>query len=280
MSSYEFTAAAIYAIEYGDGVARANVDFFEKKNQALCDHQIDFHMDYLAEIRHGASYVIGRGKLVYFYAHKVLAKLSDTGPVGVFNFSLSQNYAHFLTELLPRLALFNDYAAETNKRILIDEGLHETQFEAIAALFKDGEKYALMRNLPLHVPEAIKISSSGYVPYEAIGDNPFNLRHQGFFHPVAMRLLVEKCYAYAGLTDTPTTGGRKLFLDRRAGSMRVISNADEIRELAKAHGFEIVKPEQLSFKEQIQLLPRRKKSSARPGQRWPTVYFVAPAQKS
>ena len=276
ISSIEFTAAAVYAIDFGGGVVRANVDFFEKRDRALCDHQIDLRKDYLAEIRHGASYVFGRGRLVYFYSPKVMARLSGSGPVGVFNFSLSKNYAHFLMELLPRLAVFSDYAAETNMRVLIDESLHETQFEAVVALIKDGEKYALGPNFPLHVAEAVKISSSGYVPYEAVGDNPFNLRHHGFFHPVAMNLLVEKCHAYAGLNDTPTSGGRKLFLDRRAGSMRVISNADEIRELAKAHGFEIVKPEELSFKEQIRLFAEAEKIISPTGAALANCLFCRP----
>lgn len=259
ISSHQYTAAAVYAIDLKEGVARANVDFFEKKNQVIYDHQIDLRTDYLAEIRHGAAYVIGRGKLVFFFASKVAARFPNSRPVAAFNFSLSRNYAHFLMELLPRLVLYDEHIRDEDTALLVDQNLHATQYEAIAALVKNGEKYALEPKLPVHITNAKRISSTGYIPYEALGKNPFNLRHHGVFHPVAMNMLVEKAYAYAGVEKISEKANRKIFISRESRSTRTLINAEEIRDLAIANGYEIVSPETLSFKEQVRLFAQAKK---------------------
>ena len=52
----------------------------------------------------------------------------------------------------------------------------------------------------------------------------------------------------------PTTGERRLYLRRSASFGRTVRNAADLETLVARHGYEVVSPEELSFREQVQLI--------------------------
>lgn len=58
------------------------------------------------------------------------------------------------------------------------------------------------------------------------------------------------------LSGKPSTGNLKLYVSRSGGKIRAVTNEWQIELLFRSHGFRVVKPQELSFGEQIALFSR------------------------
>ncbi|RTL54572.1 MAG: glycosyltransferase family 61 protein [Bradyrhizobiaceae bacterium] len=149
-----------------------------------------------------------------------------------------RNYCHWLLDYLPRLFFDTDASLP----ILVNDDLAAFQRESLEALGVDTKRLMGLRYpRTYHVKNLLlpSLCSSSFTP-------PFVLQ------PWVVEWIRNKFASHLS-SDRP---GRRIFISRAGQDeihQRRLINHDEIVEVAKAHDFEIVRPETMSFSEQISL---------------------------
>lgn len=167
-----------------------------------------------------------------------------------FTDACSGNYAHWLTEVLPRIYLFTESGMSSEIRMIIDRGLHPNLMESFHAIA--GEKpnvFKLGRNRLVSVEKLSLVSCAGYVPFGRRNGKTKGHSH-GSFSPATFKGMVNKIRQNLGIEAKQ--GWRKLYIRRNSGA-RVVLNADEVEKLLVDQGFEVVEPEKLTFKQQVEV---------------------------
>ncbi len=164
------------------------------------------------------------------------------------------NYAHWLTETLPKLALLGADPRFRDLPLLVDRGLHPNISDSLRIVGgADRPQVELARWQEAIVDRLVGVSQTGYEPY--IPHGLFNTGIprviNGFSAPglAALRTAV-----LAGIGSGPEEGG-KVYLGRSGGSnnLRGLANAAEIEALLRVRGFRVVDPVALPFAEQVRL---------------------------
>jgi capsular polysaccharide biosynthesis protein len=189
----------------------------------------------------------------------------------VFTDWIAFNYAHWLTEVLPRITAFVQ-ARGASVPFLVDAELHPNIVQSIHVVA--GAEVTLHRLPPDHlvrVGTAYNVSPVGYVPF-TLRKQPVETIPHGRFGGRGLRAMTEVLRAAAG----PVEPGRpKLFL-RRQSSMRHIVNEAEIADALEARGFVTVRPEGLSLLEQVALYSRAKMIVGATGAAFANLIFCPP----
>lgn len=162
------------------------------------------------------------------------------------------NYAHWLLEVLPRLWSIERCADYRGLPLLINEKLYPQQLESLKLLNQDrhplqvlpiGKRFRVER---LIYPSSLTASMlMRYRP--SAPASPLDVT----LHPEAVGFLRERLLP---ICAPDATARRRLWVSRKtkrqAGHRRLI-NEDEIEAILVEHGFEVVVPETLSFREQV-----------------------------
>lgn len=245
-SEYEFPE--IYIADVCDAMVTGGTNLILASNSVICHDLYDFAHDYTSEELHWRTYL-------WPNSHQ-LAWLMSTTPThaferaACFTDACAFNYAHWLTEVLPRINLFCRAENSLNMPVIVDEGLHQNLMESLRAV--TGAKRDIV-TLPqgrcAHVRQLAYVSVAGYVPFQRRSSRLKDHSH-GRFSPFALQSLrqslAKKIKAPSGLQT------RRVFVKRNSG-VRNIVNADEIEELLVAKGYSVVEPEQLTFAQQVAL---------------------------
>jgi len=160
------------------------------------------------------------------------------------------NYAHWLTEVAPRIALFCARSEFDGVPLIVNDGLHPNIMESLWT-FAAGRHsvVALPLGRSIKVARLYLVSCAGYVPFEPRGGLAEGQSH-GKFSRLAFEAMRQACFASLQLsTDTLP---RRIFL-RRNSRVRRLANSDAIERLLVSRGFAVVEPEKLSFAMQVQL---------------------------
>lgn len=157
------------------------------------------------------------------------------------------NYAHWLTEVLPRIALFCQDERFYKVPLIINDGLHKNIMESLFIVTgADREIIALPAGRCLEVEHLYVVSPTGYIPFgrrsKKITDHP-----HGVFSPDALDALVSKIKASFVCGDSSP----KRILIRRNSGVRQVTNFDDIENLLVNKGFVVIEPEKLNFYEQV-----------------------------
>ena len=158
------------------------------------------------------------------------------------------NYAHWLTEVLSRVAAFVQ-ARGASVPFLIDSELHPNIVRSIQLVA--GPDVVLHRLPPNHLVRVgvlHNVSPVGYVPF-SLRPQPVTSISHGLFGGQGLRAMVGSLRGAVGAREP---GPRRLFLSRQS-AMRHIVNEQEIAEAVEAQGFVVVRPESLSLEEQVAL---------------------------
>ncbi|MBM5461513.1 glycosyltransferase family 61 protein [Pseudomonas sp. P66] len=243
----EYTFPAIYTVQVSGCSLRGSSNFLIGSS-ALYHHDLfRAPYDYTSEELHGRLVIKpAKGTSYLLPYHKERLKVVEEA--AVFTDALSSNYAHFMTEVLPRIAMFVTHVPGSMP-LVIDAGLHANIMSAIELLAGSQRELILLeRGREMHIKKAHVISNCGYVPFERrSGSEGFQGHSQGQFSPVALKTIREEIF---GKLKLEARGGKRLFIRRNSGYRNVL-NAKEIEEILVARGFEVVEPEKLSFAEQV-----------------------------
>lgn len=164
------------------------------------------------------------------------------------------NYAHWLTETLPKLTVLDAFPQYDDFPLLVDGGLHRNIYDSISAV--SGKKRQLIlveRWQHARVRRLVCVSQPGYEPYIPHGLlNTGTPRIVNSFSAPALAAL------HAAVQDTrPPPDPRnceKIFLCRndRSNNLRGLANSIDIEALLRKKGYILVDPAKLSFIEQVQ----------------------------
>lgn len=158
------------------------------------------------------------------------------------------NYAHWLTEVLPRIAIFcrnPDYAGVP---LIVNESLHANIMASLDAVVAHKNPLVLLPiGRSITVSQLFVVSCAGYLPFEPRGRHAASMSH-GKFSRHAFEAIRHACLSGRSPQKTP----KRIYL-RRNSHVRRLSNSEEIESLLVNLGFTIVDPEKLSFGAQVDL---------------------------
>ena len=243
---YDFPAISLYEIEAGQVTGGTHIII--KDNLAISHNLIDFTKDYTSEELHGRLYVNLKKKRAIFTHQDENAVQIECA--ATFIDACAPNYAHWMTEVLPKINLFCVQEEYKSVPIIINSDLHSNIMNSLSMVVdKHREVIVLPIRRSLSVNKLYVLSSVGYVPFDHRKKN-VPLSSHGLFSPDVFQLLREKIHAL--LTDKQNKVYEKVYI-RRNASIRNVLNTDEVESFFVAKGFRIVEPEKLSFIEQVSI---------------------------
>jgi capsular polysaccharide biosynthesis protein len=167
----------------------------------------------------------------------------------VFTDASGFNYAHWLTEVLPRMVAFARHGGRPGVPLIIDDNLHPNLMASITlALGADVTLHLVRPEGSVRVGVLHNVSPAGYAPFALRPQTELPVSH-GVFSPSALRDMVGALRA-AVAAPTGSEPRAKLFVRRRTKLRRLV-NEEEIEAALVARGFAPVEPERLSLEEQI-----------------------------
>jgi hypothetical protein len=164
------------------------------------------------------------------------------------------NYAHWLTETLPKLAVLEAFPQYDDLPLLVDCGLHRNIYDSIGAV--GGKQRPLIfveRWQPVRVRRLLCVSQPGYEPYI-----PHGLLNTGTPEIVnsfsAPALAALRAAVLDTLSPPDPRNREKIFLCRsdRSNNLRGLTNSVEVEALLEEKGYSLVDPSKMSFIDQVQ----------------------------
>ncbi len=243
--SYVFPRVVLSEWSDVEVVGRSNL---LRANNALIHHDLfrPSH-DYTSEELHGRLHIDPYNGRAWCPRQ---AAAREFERAALFTDAIAPNYAHWLTEVVPRLHAYGLAGAGAKSVVLLDAGLHPNLLHSARLMLPaDAAIAELAVGEVVRVHELQAVSPTGYIPFEP---RP-GVRH-GHSHGVfsAPALLSMREHLAQRLGQAPAGLPRRILL-RRNSSYRAMRNEEELQERLAPFGFVPVYPERLSFAEQFHL---------------------------
>lgn len=224
-----------------------NLVLFDGK--VICHDLYDFERDDTSEELHGRTLIDPKSRRIRWLLHD---KTPEQIPeAATFVDACASNYAHWMTEVLPRIALFCADGRFDGIPIVVNDGLHENIMESLLLVAgSDREILMLPIGRALAVSKLHVTSVTGYVPFGRRG-NKLSGHSDGLFSPRAFEVLRDQAATLKTKSERQSWPD-KIYLSRKVGPRKVV-NAAAIEKLLFARGYVAVEPEKLTFLQQIQL---------------------------
>ncbi|MBI4807425.1 MAG: DUF563 domain-containing protein [Nitrosomonadales bacterium] len=216
-------------------------------DSAICHDLYDFKSDFTSEELHGRAVIdTKRGRMRCFSHDESPEQVAEAA---TFVDACASNYAHWMTEVLPRIALFCAESQFRDVPIVINDGLHKNIMESLLLIAGGGREIITLpvgRALAIH--KLYLTSVTGYVPFDR-RSNKLSGHSHGLFSPEALKRLSQRLSG-----KIPEIEGRtwpeKIFLRRNSGT-RKVTNAAKLEQLLVRCGYTVVEPEKLTLSEQL-----------------------------
>lgn len=249
---YSFPEISVAMVEGATIYGGSNLTLVD--NEVICHDLFDAARDFTSEELHGRALINPKRKRIRWLSYdKKPVKLSTAA---TFVDACAPNYAHWLTEVLPRIALFCAEERHKDIPIVINSGLHENILNSLFEVIGSKRKViALPIGRAIIVNKLFITSVAGYVPFER-RTNKISGHSHGKFSPHAFNILTSHLSSHIDKTDSKGWP-EKIFIRRNSGTRKVL-NASEIENLLVTKGYKIVEPEKLTFSKQVQLFSHAK----------------------
>lgn len=241
--------------------------------QVICHDIYEFRRDYTSEELHGRTSIDPK-------SDRIRWKLNDDAPesmpvAAAFVDACALNYAHWLTEVLPRICLFCADDRFSEVPIVVNDAMHPNIMESL--LLVSG---AQRKIVTLPVGRALSVSRlylttpTGYVPFQR-RTNRFSGHSHGTFSQSALIALRGRIGSLASVSSAQHSP-KKIYLRRNSGARRVV-NGDEVERILVLRGYAIVEPEKLTFSQQVALFENAEIIVAATGAACANMVFCNPA---
>jgi acetyltransferase-like isoleucine patch superfamily enzyme/capsular polysaccharide biosynthesis protein len=214
---------------------------------AICHDLYDFKRDFTSEELHGRAIIDPKRGRMRCFSHDESPE--QVAEAATFVDACAGNYAHWMTEVLPRIALFCTDDRFRSVPIVVNEGLHKNIMKSLLRVAGEGREIITLpvgRALAIH--KLYLTSVTGYVPFDRRSSRLTGHSH-GLFSPEALKMLSQRLSG-----QIPEIEGRtwpeKIYLRRNSGT-RKIANASKLEQLLVRCGYTIIEPEKLTFSEQL-----------------------------
>ena len=244
-----FRFPEIYVATLSDAITYGGTNLILSNGEVVCHDLYDFERDYTSEELHGRALIDPKSRRIRWLLH-------DESPepipmAATFVDACASNYAHWMTEVLPRIVLFCAEERFLGVPIVVNDGLHENIMESLFLVAgSEREIISLPIGRALAVSKLYLTSVTGYVPFGR-RTNKLSGHSHGQFSPRSFELLRSHLSGIGGQAELEVWP-EKIYLRRNSGA-RMVTNASEIEKLLIAKGYVIVEPEKLTFLQQIQL---------------------------
>lgn len=244
----------IYVATMIDAIISGGTNLILSGDCVVCHDMYDFGRDSTSEELHGRTLIDPEARRIRWLLH-------DDEPESIplaatFVDACASNYAHWMTEVLPRIVLFCAEQRFADVPIVVNDGLHKNIMESLFLVVgAHREIIALPIGRAMSVSKLYVTSATGYVPFGRRKSNLSGHSH-GLFSPQSFELLrdhLSRLGRGAALEAWP----EKIYL-RRNSSARGVINASEIEKLLCSREYLVVEPEKLTFLQQIQLFSHAK----------------------
>lgn len=249
---YDFQKITIAELGRGKIYGGSNLIFMS--NTVICHDLYDFTSDYTSEELHGRHYINNKKMRINIF--QASSKSSKIPIAASFVDACAVNYAHWISEVLPRIAVFCSSEYYLNVPIIVNSDLHPNIMDSLALIAGSNRQVILLPiGMALEVTSLLETSAVGYVPFE-IRKGYSGRRHHGIFNPYGLNLLRKK--ALLAASNLTCKEWPERFYIRRNSGVRRVKNFLELEEDLLLHGFICVEPENLTFLEQVALFANAK----------------------
>ena len=244
-----FEFPPIYVTQLSDTQVMGRTNLIFMQDAVICHDLYDWERDYTCEELFSRHLIDAKKKRMRLLQNDVAPE--NITEAAAFLDACAQNYAHWLTEVLPRIAVFCSIEQHANVPIIVDDDLHPNIMESLALVVgNDREIITLPVSRALNVDILHVTSMAGYVPFERRNTKLLGHSH-GQFSSLAFDLLNKRLRSFSDklpLQEFP----RKIYIRRKSGGRKIL-NANELEELFVEKGYVIVEPEKLTFLQQLAL---------------------------
>lgn len=245
--SYVFPEIFVTAVS--DAIVYGGTNLVLKDDDVICHDLYDFVHDYTSEELHGRTLIDPALGKIRWLQHDGNAEMLPEA--ATFVDSCATNYAHWLTEVLPRVATFCADERFKDVPIIVNDGLHKNIMDSLFMVAGRGRPIiALSIGRALRVATLHVTSVAGYVPFERRGNEQTGHSH-GLFSATAFSL-IRSAFQARSTSMTAKSMPKKIFIRRNSGARKVV-NAAALEALLVGFGFAIIEPEKLSFRQQVDL---------------------------
>ncbi len=267
-----YNAPAVYVATISDGIIYGGTNLIFTKDGVICHDLYDSERDYTSEELHGRTLIDPRSLRIRWLMDVEIPE--NIPSAAVFVDACASNYAHWLTEVLPRIAAFCSNVHFKSVPLVVNDGLHKNIMESLFAVAGMEREIVLLRlGYAIQVETLYVTSVAGYVPFDRRNSKLTGHSH-GVFNPHAFELLQNKIFALANKTaeqDWP----KKIYL-RRNLRVRKVTNAAEIEKLMISRGYAIIEIEKFTFLQQVQLFQNAKEIFSATGAVLSNAIFCRP----
>lgn len=276
---YEFPEIFVTSIANSTVVGSSN---FVHTSDAILGHNLfRISHDYTREELNGRLYINAKNQLVTRLSSIKTEVEIDQGVL--FADAVSANYAHFMTEVLPKVFVYTQTHPNKTIPLIIDCELHFNLMQALELVIgDDAQLIGLEKGEPLQVKSLQVVSACGYVPF---GRRPrsdhFSDHSHGTFSPAAllgMRDLIKSKLSKLESNTGEVKTNKKIWIKRNS-NYRNVSNAKEIQNALVSEGFTVVEPEKLSFIEQVTIFSNADVIVGATGAAFANLIFCNPETK-
>lgn len=262
----------VYVAELDNALVYGGTNLVFIQDAVICHDLYDFERDYTSEELHGRHVIDASKRRMRLLKHDAMPE--KIALAATFVDACAPNYAHWLTEVLPRITLFCVDQRYSGIPIVVNDGLHDNIMESLFMVAgSDREIITLPIGRALLVDELYLTSVAGYVPFER-RKTKLPGHSDGMFSPSALELIRDKVDAVNDESEGQNWP-EKIFLRRNSG-LRKVANAAELEKLMVYRGYSIVEPEKLTFTQQVQLFKNAKKIVAPTGAALSNAIFCKP----
>jgi capsular polysaccharide biosynthesis protein len=245
--SYDFPD--VYVASISQGTIYGGTNMFLAGDEVVCHDLYEFRRDLTSEELHWRC-------ILDHDEHRIRFLMLDQTPehisaAAVFVDACAHNYAHWLTEVLPRIAAFCAVEKFHDVPLVVNAGLHDNIWASLRAVAGDDR---IIITLPtqraIRVDTLYATSVAGYVPFQRRQCGEAN-HSQGKFSVPCLEMVRNKVFEALSRRSS-RAWPKKVYLRRSSGTRGVV-NVAELETLLVARGFVAIAPETLTFMEQVEL---------------------------
>lgn len=272
-SYYRFPEISVSVVS--NAFIYGGTNLFLSDDCVVCHDLYDFTKDFTSEELHGRV-------LIDPELSRIRWLVNDHEPVSVhvaavFVDACAANYAHWMTEVLPRIFLFCSDDEFYGIPVVVNGGLHRNIMESLFLVVgSEREIITLPVGRALSVKELYVTSPTGYVPFDRRVSDLSDHSH-GVFSSCAMEKL-RSYFNELGPKTTYEAWPEKIYLRRNSGTRKVI-NEPAIEKLLLQHGYVSIEPEKLTFLQQLELFKHVKEVISPTGAALSSAIACAPGTK-
>jgi len=247
-----YTFPEIFVAIIKNGMTYGGTNLILAGGEVICHDLYDFERDFTSEELHGRELISPKSKSIRWLLHD---KAPTRVPIAAtFVDACACNYAHWLTEVLPRICLFCSDKRFKGIPIVVNDGMHPNIMESLFLVAEaEREIITLPIGRALAVDELYLTSVTGYVPFERRANMLADHSH-GRFSPKAFDAL-RQCIVGSDQELVDQSWPKKIYLRRNFGTRKMV-NSKEIEYLLVSQGFTVIETERLTFQQQIDVFSR------------------------